>query len=408
MNNDDEKRDTMPQNEQPLSDDTPSVSSQDNTPSEPLTSFEPAPQDQNTDTSTAPTGAFGSPVTPSAPKKSRKGLIALIISIAAVLLLGGGAALAYFLWYQNPDKVVSDAFSSAFSAKSVEFKGSINVDSSADQTSGVKNVRLSFDGKSNNDAALIDAVFEVASSNGQTVKVDGSVVTSDKDIFVKVKNLENVLNIMLNAPEGESILNTPLGPLVKKVDGNWIKLSNGDLSDINEEYNKVQTCTSDLVAKVKKDKSYLNELGDVYKKNKFIVIEKSLGSKTVSGVDSIGFVVKTDVAKVKSFVKAVGDTKFGKEFATCDDSIDFNKMADEIKEADEKDGTATVEVWAARFGHQLTGINITSNDDTSVTALSSEFTFNKEVKIDTPTEALTIKDITEEYVKALQQAQGMR
>ena len=98
----------------PLPQPTPSIVSPPPAPQEPQDPVNPvvAPVPQQVVTS---------------PKKGKRGLLWAIVALVIVVLLGGGSALAYNFWYQNPNKVVSDALLHAVTAKTVSMTGTLDM-----------------------------------------------------------------------------------------------------------------------------------------------------------------------------------------------------------------------------------------------------------------------------------------
>lgn len=392
------------------------------TPVDPVVAEQPAPEavdvlpatptDITSVTPTAPeavvpaTPVFGSaisepiPVDPTAavaavgpaPQKKKKGLIIGIIIAAALVLIGGGSALAYNFVYQNPEKVVGDAIIGAVSAKTVSLDGKLNFDMKGQYT-----LDLTIDADTSTSVSGVNA--KLAYKDDQIdYTVDGSAFYNvEGELYVKFVNVRETITAL-----GEEIDISYFEDLITKIDGNWIKITNEDVGSFSEEYKKTQQCLTDASKSFTEDKAVTKEVSDLYRKNKFIVIGKSLGSKDINGVGSLGYEVSGDKAKAEAFVAGFEDTQYGKKIKECDPSIDFSEMFKSISEGevDPNDPKLNVEIWASRFGHELTELNANIEDDEAALNAVINPVFNKEVKLDKPTEFITFEELQTEIQNA--------
>lgn len=370
-------------------------------PSEPISEPEPvsplfAAQSAVSETP-APT-AFGSgssestsTLQPVPTKKSKKGLVVAAVITGVLVLLGGGSAFAYNGWYQNPEKVVTDALINTIGAKTATMTGVVDVKND-DYT-----MKVSIDSKASDSAAELAVDVEYA-AGGETFKLKGAGhFSAEGDLYVKVENVRELVDSY-----GSQIgINTGhFDTLITKIDGNWIKISNDDLGTVSEEFKESQLCFEKVADDIKADKSLSGEVSDLYKKNSFIVIKESLGSRTINGVGSLGYVVDLDQAKTKSFVSGLASTKVGEKLKECDDQIDFTKFAEDMDTESTAEGEGKVEIWASRFGHELTEVNAKGTSDGTDLSIVINPVFNKEVTLETPTNALTINELKAEIEKA--------
>lgn len=327
----------------------------------------------------AATGSNGSGL------KNKKGLLVGLIVAGAVVVLGGGSALGYSLYYQNPQKVVTDGVIKAFTAKSVKYTSTIDV-SNDDIT-----VNVTLDGAAENKVGQTTAKIAVK-TGGKTYKLSATGLVDDKtDIYFKVgdiKDLAKDLNSMM--PLGSQ---SAIDDIVSKIDNQWIKVTADDLRDVSEEASKAQTCATDAIKKFQDDKKATKEIGTLYRKNQFIVIDEKLGSKD----GNLGYTLKADGDKLKAFSLSLKETTVYKDLHDCDSSFEINES-----DFDDIVGKATndsdrFELWVDRWSHQIAEVNITSKADDG-TKLSATFkpVFNKSVKIEAPAGATTIKELTKD------------
>lgn len=323
------------------------------------------------------------------PKKKKKGLIAAIIVIVILAVLGGGGALAYNFWYQNPEKVVTDALGNMLKAKSVSYTG--NFEFKNEDTT----MKIDIDGKNSDQTGVVNVTADITAS-GQTLNVKGSGLTDkDGNLYVKLSGVEKAFDTAF-ASYGLTAAQSPYGPLIKKVEDKWIKVAASDLNELSEDAGKTQTCVTDAIKSIDTDSSVKNELVSLYDKNRFIIVGDKLGSKD----GSLGYNIKVDPTIAKAYYEGVGTTSLGKKLTACDDSIKFtaNDEVDDVAKTD----PGTVEVWVSRFTHELTEFNgeRKSTEDGDVSFVFKPV-FNQAVTVDVPTNTTSVKEIIDEYTKLM-------
>ena len=326
---------------------------------------------------------------PQMPKKKRTGLIVGSIIAAVLLVLGGGSALAYNLWYQNPDKIVLDAVQNAIKAKSVSMTGEVK----ATASNGVV-VGITMDGENDASKGELNAKLSVTYDD-QTFKLDAAVrVPGDGSYFIKADGVEEIIDTLSDV--SASPAPAQIVSFAQKIDGNWIKIEKSDIDEFTNDTNKTQECVTDVLKKLQNDTSYNNEIAKIYKEHKFIDAGKPLATETIDGVASFKFEIKGDEEKAEAFGKAFEDTKLYTELKGCNEAI-----ADTAKESmDDSSATSTSEpdatlyVWVSRWTHEFTKIEIVSkeNSDTDIKA-SVETKFNQDVAVESPADFITFKQL---------------
>lgn len=322
------------------------------------------------------------PTPPKAPKKKKMIIIGAII-IGALGLLSGGTAAAYNLWYQNPDKVVMDAVGSLLQSGTSTHKITLDV-----KTKDVA-MKISVDAKVAESPASEADINATLTYGGKDYTVKGATLTDkDGNLYLKLNDVKALLTEFVGSETDLSSFND----LITKVDGQWIKVSSDDLKSVSEDYSKTQTCVTNALKSLD-DKATIDELTDVYKKNQFIVVGDKIGAKDVDGTASLGYKVTIDEAKTKSFYTSLGETKVGKALTACDSSFDF-KASDLDSSTDNSKTTTEAQVWASRFGHQLTEFDVTSkdNDGTTATVVWNP-KFVKGVTVETPAKSVPVNEL---------------
>lgn len=324
------------------------------------------------------------PVVIAAKKKSKKpiivgGIIALVLG-----LLAGGGAFAYSV-YQDPQKVITDAVLSAVVAKSATYTGTLSVDSSDIKAT----VKLS--GKGNEKSETLNADITLTLGGKELSLTGDGIISSTGDLYVKLSNLDSLgdtLTTLVNAQTGGVNSASLVDKLIKKVDGTWIKVASDDLKSFSDSLATTQSCFTKVSEKYKNDTSVFSEIGVLYQKNQFIVVQKELG--VVNG--SIGYELKADDAKTKAFAESLKTTKLYTALHDCDETftIDPKALVDNGEVAD------TYQLWANQWTHQLTkfGVKSTSGGATLDATISTDL--GKAVTVDVPTETTTLSQLSDD------------
>ncbi len=319
------------------------------------------------------------------PQKSKKPLIIGIIIAAILIVLLGGGSLVYGLWYQNPDKVVSDALMNAITAKSSTYVGTMNINNSDTKTA------ISLTAKQTGKTGSIDTTVSTTAS-GKTYSLDGSaLVDSTGDMYVKVDKLaalvadfKDQINVFVDATQSSAI-----DQLVTKIDGNWVKVSTADLKGVSGATATAKTCASDALNQFQSDKAAMSEVTDLYKKHPFITIGKNLGVKDGSN----GYVITNNQAAFKDFLESLKTTKIYATLHGCDSTFTINTASITTAAASDTQNS-TVELWVSSWSHQITKLNFndTASDGTTTTMTITP-TYNQPVQITAPQSSTTISQL---------------
>lgn len=324
--------------------------------------------------------------------KSKKPLIIGIILMAILALLGGGGVLAYNLWYQNPEKVVTDALINAATAKTSAYAGTVKVESDS-----VKTV-INLTTKQADATGSFDAKVTVTMA-GKDYAVNGSaLVDASGDLYFKVEKLAGIvaeyksqLGSYIDASQSATI-----DKLVAKIDGTWIKVSSADLKEFSDTTATAKTCINDTIKKFKDDKPAIAEVTNVYKKNPFIKIDKKLGEKD----GSLGYVIKGDSTALKAFAEGLKTTKIYTALHVCDSSFAIDTSSMDTTTTSTSSGT--VELWVNSWSHQITKLTFNDTSDGSTTSGTISPTYNQSVQIVTPASSITLTRLKTDIEALLQ------
>jgi hypothetical protein len=314
---------------------------------------------------------------PMAPQQKLRPKWLLPVIIAAVLVvLGGSSALAYKFWYQNPQKVIGDGLMHAIEAKSMTYKAMVQHKG----TSGTVNVVVTGVSKDGANSANTSVGMVV---DGKTYTLKGSVVVNkNSDIYLKVANVDTLLaDFEAQLPVSARQVVTDF---VKKINDQWIVISNEKIKTFSDAYAKMQKCTQSVVEKIQSDKSYSSEIVDLYKAHPFLKITKELGSKD----GSLGYEVSDNQKEDKAFSEGVKNTKAYKMLHECDSSLTID-----TQETSGTTSTTTVQIWVSRWSHEITKITANDKDDDGTTAISFEPVFNTGSEVKAPAKAKSVDEL---------------
>lgn len=334
------------------------------------------------------------PTQPKTPNKKKKLIIGGIIA-AAVLLLSGGTYTAYALWYQNPEKVLTDAVSNVIKAKTATYSGTLAMD-----TKDAK-VRVVFDGKQASELNGEGNAKITITAQGKDFTVNGSaLVDKDGNLFFKVGNLKTILDEFLKQ---SGMTSSPFDELVAKIDNKWIRVSADDLAEYDKDAGKAQTCLADTMKKIQDDKAVHDGLVKAYKDNKFVVIDSTLPGRTINGVDSMGYKLSLNKDAAKKFAETVNEMQFMKDLRKCDSSFESFKLdTSDMSDAADSTSTETVEVSVSRWTHEFTQLKITEKDKDASGEFVLEPVFGKAVTVAAPTDFMSLKELQAEIEKVTQ------
>lgn len=349
------------------------------------------------------------PVAPVAKSNNKKKWIIGGVIAGILVLLGGGAAIAYTV-YQSPEKVITDgitntikyggntAGTATINVKNKDVEATIDVTAMSKGTDSSGNVTVSIESKSSDQPIKFDASADVVMTKTTIYfKVNDAKKTADSLISTYIEQMakqyqsEGYTLTQQEIDSAKTKMHDQVDPVVSRIDNRWIK---ADLTSSDSSSSKEQQCALDAVAKLQSDKEMQNEIKSAYQDNKFVVVKKNLGLKN----GSYGYLIDFDYAKAKTFGESVKNSKFGKALSDCgmplSSSTSTGDSEDTLKDSQ-------VELWVSQWDHRITGLKF-SGEDKSTADNPTSFNFDMTIdyknvdKIDIPSSATDIKDIQSE------------
>jgi hypothetical protein len=331
------------------------------------------------------------------PSSSNKKKIGIIAGIVAVVLLIA-AVLLYFLWYQNKDKVVADAISKAIYAETIAYDAEIEI------TDGQNQFFITVDAASgaNGDSKSNINLKYSNSSLGQTFNLDltGTVITTNAlDIYIKLDGIETILNVIsaFAVTINGSGLPSSVTDVIKKIDGQWLKVTADDLAEVSEEYVSAQKCLNDTMAQWQNNKTVRDEIVGAYAKSPFIVVGDKVGEES----GNVGYQVTLSQDKAKVFGVEFQGTTIYKTLNSCELLSSDTGSSTSSTQSSSIDN-AKIEVWVSKFQHELTKLNFNFTNGTSTTTATLKPLFDQPVEVTIPANVRSAKEVIEEIVSLLQ------
>lgn len=345
------------------------------------------------------------PLSEDQPKKSKKKIILAIV--AMLLLLGGG--VAFYLWYTNPERVVKNAvekiIKSPSSIAELEYKG---------VTPDGEEVTVELQTKNDNPslAGQLDAKIKLELNN-LDLEVDGAwMATEDGDIYIKINNLRQLYLDAVKSEYGESYLSSAelkkaIVALVKKIDGEWIKLNWQELAQgVTNEQLKERKCYQKAATSFYENKDQQQQITDMYGENKFVIVKNN---NALGGFSDAVYDVRFDLARANRFGEQVSKSDVAKAIEKCsktNESVADSIEADEsqLKEIQKEINKIDIKLWISRWTHDLTDASIRYNADEGEHTLKIKTDFNAQPKIKAPNKSISLESLQKELEAITMQA----
>lgn len=332
---------------------------------------------------------------PMQPKKKKTGLIIGIVLGVIALIAIISAVLVYFLWWQNPEKMVTDAVSNAIMAKKMTADGKIVIDM-RDQGKIELNVKAATElGKSK---ANIDAKLDVKGVE-KNIPLKGDVVLdSDGTIYVKINNFKelygSLLEVVMESSSGGNLSRSQIETYrdqalekmsseIDKMSDTWMKISP---DEIGSEYK----CGINALKKIQSDESARKELAQIYQKSSSFTIKDSKISDRNGGR---GFELQgNNKSNSSKFEEEFKNSSVGKALSKCGKSNSYKSSGSSSID------TASLKVWVDRSSHELKALELKGDSKKASVEISFDINMNKSEEIKAPSDAESLKEFVEGFM----------
>lgn len=336
------------------------------------------------------------------PKKNRKGLIIGIVVGVLLLIAIIAGLLIYFLWWQNPQKAVTDAVVNSITTKKFITSGKITAESEVG--GGTVKMDMEIKSASDSDKSKADIKINMINSNSSfsmNLDLKGNVVVSGQEVYLKVDNLKSSISKVVDSlmeqmaksygydlsdpvikSQLEATKKQALGEINSKIDefdGQWLKISPEDMDNDDSK------CSVSVLSEFYKNDNFRREVAEAYRANSFLIVQDA---KVEDRNNGRGFEVRGDTEKAKSFVKSLENSEFGKKLKDCD--AKFDGTTDSTTTSN--DVKTKLKVWVDA-GHNLRAIEMDGNDDKYKLKAALDIEPGKTENIDIPSNAKRLKDV---------------
>lgn len=254
----------------------------------------------------APMFSAAPPVPPAKPKRKKLFKVA-IATVAALVVLGGASAAAYFGYYvpNKPESMLAEAINNTLQAKQMHTDGTITAD--------VDGVSMKFALKGQSDLAAHLASGEgTLTFNGVDFSAEFRYVNDN--LYFKIGDLETVKSLISTYAafysEGESAaqINSLVDSVSKSLSNQWILVDSTILKQANADciLNTDTLFTEDDVKLLQKQ----------YKKDPFAKVTKH-GSEDVDGKAAEKYDLTVDDDKATEYVESLRDLSIMKKAEKC-------------------------------------------------------------------------------------------
>ena len=307
--------------------------------------------------------------------------LVFIIIICALLCV-------YKFWYQNTSKIITDAFNNLLSSKTVLYNGNISGNYEKN------NFSLKIDGMTNDKQQGKLDVDTVLTRNNKSYNFLAKATSDENgDVYANISNISDLIEfISENNNTGSSSDFGLVRIITSDINNKWIKISNSDISGVNNNYSSDYTCSISNVNLFKSNKKYQSEVNEVFKNNQFIVFEKRIKNSN----DSYGYQIKIDTNKYNAFVAKFKKTGMYERLTACNNNYelpDANNISN--------DNNLTVSIWINKWSHQLSSIMLNYKKNNADLTLNLNFIFNKTNKVTLPDNYMTIDQVKSDFEAAL-------
>jgi len=332
---------------------------------------------------------------PMQPKKKKTGLIIGVVLGVIALIAIISAVLVYFLWWQNPEKMVTDAVSNAIMAKKMTADGKVVIDM-RDQGKIELNVKTATDsGKSK---ANIDAKLNIKGVEKNIPLKGDAVLDNDGTIYVKINNFKDLygtlLEVVMESSSGGNLSRSQIetyrdqtlekmGSEIDKMSDTWMKISP---DEIGSEYK----CGINALKKIQSDESARKELAQIYQKNSSFIIKDSKISDRNGGR---GFELQgNNKSNSSKFEEEFKNSSVGKALSKCGKSNSYKSSESSSIDA------ASLKVWVDRSSHELKALELKGDSKKVSVEISFDISMNKSEEIKAPSDAESLKEFVEGFM----------
>ena len=285
----------------------------------------------------------------------------ILVLVAVLLLVLGGAAVAYFGYYMNSSTIWSDSLANTGKGYS-RLVNYLNTQSTKHYTGYDENgtFNLNLNGK-NYDGSLSSQSYNTNSTTSLKLDLGITKLDLEERSISTPGTSEPDLYVQMNGIKGLGIyLGTDFGPQIDSVDGQWISIDHNLLSDLSQQVLKNQSSQSTFVPPSWNEISaFLQSVGSVNQKYLFstnkstavMIVDHSYGTEMINGHKTyhykIGFVKDHVKAYITALCAAFQQSSLGNSLTrSLGQTLDFSSMCTSLETSAENiKSTDNIDVW---------------------------------------------------------------
>lgn len=353
-------------------------------------------------------------------KKKKTKLIIGIVAGSLTLMLLLVAILLYFLWWQNPQKIVTDAIANSITTKKAISSGKLTIDA------GNKS-KLELDIKAATDApkTKADVTAKLTVDNmSESINLQSSFVLDEKGtIYIKIEGMKKLVDAVvdmamkLDRTAQSSMrqldvsartkyyeafrkqITEKVDPIVAKLENKWLKISINDLAQ-----DKSTKCLVGAIHKMQTDDSVKREIADLYAKNGFLIVDDKVKLESRNG--GRGFEIDLGNSQTQSlakeFSRGLQESQIGKEIEGCGNTSRSENSRRYNRSGTFSKGDAKLRLWVNEMSHTLKAVEfIGSGENNTKISMSMEFDPGKSEQIDVPSNTEDLQDVVKELTEEI-------
>lgn len=360
-----------------------------------------------------------------AKKKSKAPLIIVLVILGILLLGGAGFAIWYFAYYNNTDKVVSDAMHNLFNSSALTTETKAELSFSDPDTTGLDSISVKANsGVEDGKIKDVEADISLATPDDDDQTFGLSAKIKDKSLYLNLRGLDeplsnlfggyNVLQVLDYFDQyikgNQNVTIEDVETTEESLDDVWWELNGDDIIealDLGTSQEKsakaAYTCVTDLM-----DASSQNsaKLGEHYEKHPFLIATPYSGMQYHSNGGAL-YSAKLDEKELKSFIKSVAKDNSLNDFTDCleDSGLEFSNISSDVniddKQIDElvKHFPESVVMEIDSWSHQMKALYLELDEDDYSGNITMTFDYPASLPtVSTPKEYRPVSDVVKSIV----------
>ena len=320
--------------------------------------------------------------TPVVAKKSKtKLIVGIVVGVSALIVLLAAVVL-YFVWYQNPTKVVNDGLVGLITDKTARYSLEGDMKNSSSSSLSAMKLKADFARDESASGGTIDLKLTLPDVDDDVV-VKADLYMDKEAVYYRVHDLGKLVDTIvddtvdrqysyLTSIRKEQIktrIKARYAKIVEKIDNKWVKNTKEYLSRNNQN---VSGCF-DAITSLQYDQQVRQDIASLYKKYPNMLEVKKLDKSSSDG--TVGYAItEGDTSQTKAASDELKDSKVGQLISKC--SLNYTRKTTYTYRTGTRTTTrattsrtsmslsnatnnASIELWISPIGHKIKRVVIT-------------------------------------------------